>query len=317
VFITFAQAIAGLALLYFGGECLVRGAAALALRIGVSQLAIGLTVVAFGTSVPELVVSVDAVLSGANDISVGNVIGSNIANMALILGIAALIRPVTVEAKVLRIDAPILIIVSLALVAVLANGETSRVEGLLLLAGLVAYTLFTFWESRRESKSVQTEFSMAVHVSGSNKRNILVSLLLVIIGLLLLVGGGHILVVAAVKLATMLEVSQAVIGLTVVAVGTSLPELATSIVASMRGQGDIAVGNVIGSNIFNILGILAVTAVIHPLVLGAITWIDLGAMVAFAAIAAVFLLTGNRIRRLEGGVLLTGYILYTGWLFVG
>jgi cation:H+ antiporter len=317
VLITFAQAIAGLALLYFGGECLVRGAAVLALRVGISQLAIGLTVVAFGTSVPELVVSVDAVLSGANDISVGNVIGSNIANMALILGIAALIRPVTVEAKVLRIDAPILIVVSLSLFAVLANGEASRVEGLILLCGLIAYTIFTFWESRRESKLVQEEFSTAVHVSGSNKRNILVSLLLIIIGLILLVGGGHILVVAAVKLATMLAISQAVIGLTIVAVGTSLPELATSVIASMRGQGDIAVGNVIGSNIFNILGILAITAVIHPLALGAITWIDLGAMIGFAAIAAVFLLSGYRIQRLEGGVLLTGYIFYTGWLFVG
>ena len=158
---TIILALVGLALLYFGGEWLIRGASALAIRLGVSSLAIGLTVVAFGTSAPELVVSVDAALSGANDVAVGNVVGSNIANIALILGLAALLRPAKVEAKILRVDAPIMILVSFALLAVMADGRASRLEGCLLLVGLIAYTGFTFWEAGRESERVREEFASA------------------------------------------------------------------------------------------------------------------------------------------------------------
>ena len=307
------QAVAGLVMLYCGGEWLVRGASALAARLGVSALAIGLTVVAFGTSAPELVVSLDAALSGANDISVGNVVGSNIANVALILGLAIVVTPAVVESRIVRVDAPLMIAASLALLAVLADGVASRVEGAVLLAALAAYVVLTFRQARRESAAVRGEFETAAPAppSGPGPAG---SLALVGLGLGLLVGGGHWLVTAAVTFATAVGISQAVIGLTVVAVGTSLPELATSLIAAARGQGDIAIGNVIGSNLFNILGILAVTALVHPLERGAITWTDLGVMTALAVLVTIFLATGRRLTRVEGAVLLGAYVAYTGYL---
>ena len=311
MFVAVAQAIAALAMLYFCGELLIRGASTLASRLGVSSLAIGLTVVAFGTSAPELVVSLDASLSGANDIAVGNVVGSNIANIGLILGLAALLRPSVVHAKIVRIDAPIMIAASFALLAVLATGTASRLEGSLLVLGLTAYTVFTFWEAGRESRPVREEIASAApqRVGSASWGG-----LLALAGLSLLVGGGHLLVQAAVNLATSLGISQAAIGLTIVAIGTSLPELATSVIASIRGQGDIAIGNVVGSNIFNILGILGLTAVVHPLELGAITWLDLGMMVGFACVVTVLISTRRRLGRIEGGLLLMAFTFYSSWL---
>lgn len=312
--LTIAQAAGALILLYVGGESLIRGASALASLAGVSPLAIGLTVVAFGTSAPELAVSVDAALSGANDISVGNVVGSNIANIALILGLAAILRPAIVQAKLVRLDAPIMIVVSLILVGVLANGEASRLEGSVLLIGLTVYTVYTFRQARRESEEVRDEFSsVASEASVGN----VVSVLLVVVGLGLLMGGGHMLVGAAVRLAQSLGIGEATIGLTVVAIGTSLPELATSVVASLRGQGDIAVGNVVGSNIFNIMGILGVTAVVHPLRLGEITWLDLGAMVGLACVLMTMLWTRLRLGRGEGTFLVASFVVYVSWLLAG
>jgi cation:H+ antiporter len=298
-------------MLYFGGEWLIRGASALASRLGVSPLAIGLTVVAFGTSAPELVVSVDAALSGANDISVGNVVGSNIANIVLILGLAALLRPATVVAKVVRVDAPIMVLVSFALLAVLADGTASRMDGSLLLAGLVGYVAFTFWEARRETPQVRDEFAAVAPDGPSTAR---VASVLIVLGLVLLVGGGHALVASAVTLAAHLGISEAAIGLTIVAVGTSLPEAATSVIAAHKGHGDIAVGNVVGSNIFNILGILGASAVIRPLALGGITWLDLGMMAVSACVLAFLLFTRRRVGRIEAFFLLAFYLLYTGWL---
>ena len=309
--LTLAQTAVGLALLYCGGEALVRGASALATRLGVSSLAIGLTVVAFGTSAPELVVSLDAALSGANDISIGNVVGSNIANIALILGIASLIRPALVEAKVVRIDAPIMILASLALIAVLANGTMSRLEGALLLSSFVAYTVFTFWEARREPPAIREEFASAAPGAPAK---VSLATFFVVAGLALLVAGGHMLVSAAVALATALGISEAVIGLTIVAVGTSLPEFATSVIAALRGQGDIAVGNVVGSNIFNVLGILGVTAAVCPLNMGGITWLDLGAMVVLACALSLMLVVSRGLGRTEGVLLLVSFTGYTGWL---
>jgi cation:H+ antiporter len=313
ILLVIAQSGAGLALLYFGGDFLVRGASSLAARVGVSHLAIGLTVVAFGTSMPELVVSIDAALSGANDISIGNVVGSNIANIALILGLVAILRPATVHAKIVRIDAPIMVLVSLLLLAVLIDGRASRAEGAALLAGLVAYLIFTFWEASRESDPVRREFETAAPASHSRTST---SLVLVVVGVALLVAGGHLLVTAAIALAEMLPVSQAVIGLTIVAIGTSLPEVATSAVAAARGQGDIAIGNVVGSNIFNILGILGMTAIIRPLEMGDISWVDLGVMVALAAVLATLLFARRRLGRVEGFLLLASYAVYTRSLFV-
>ncbi|MDZ7749670.1 MAG: calcium/sodium antiporter [Halofilum sp. (in: g-proteobacteria)] len=311
--LTLAGAAAGLALLYFGGEGLVRGASGLAARLGVSPLAIGLTAVAFGTSAPELVVSLDAALGGANDIAVGNVVGSNIANIALILGLAVLLAPAIVQAKIVRIDAPLVLLVSLLLLAVLADARAGRLEGGLLLAGLVAYTAFTFWEARREAPAVQAELAGAAPPARAGAG---ADALRTLAGLAMLVAGGHLLVTAAVALATGLGVSQAVIGLTIVAVGTSLPELATSLVAAARGQRDIAVGNVVGSNLFNILGILGVTALVQPLGQGAITWADLGVMTVLAGGLALRLGIRPALGRHDGALLLAAFAAYTAWLLL-
>ncbi len=310
MWVSVGQAAASLLLLYLGGEWLVRGASALAARLGISSLAIGLTVVAFGTSAPELVVSLQAALGGANDISVANVVGSNIANIALILGLSALLSPAKVHAKILRVDAPLMIFISLALVGILANGTASRIEGSLLLVGLLVYVGLTFRQAGRESQETKEQFSSAAPGStvGAGKASSLV-----LVGLAVLLAGGYLLVDSAVTLATALGLSQAVIGLTVVAVGTSLPELATSVTASLRGQGDIAIGNVVGSNIFNILGIIGGTALVQPLAMGAITWLDLTVMVALACLLTVFLFTGMRLGRVEGAVLLAIYVLYVSW----
>lgn len=308
---TGGQAVLGLVLLYFGGEWLVRGASALATRLGVSPLAIGLTVVAFGTSAPELVVSLQAALSGASDIAVGNVVGSNIANIGLILGLAAVIQTLEVHANIIRVDVPLMIAAALLLLAMLADGAVSRVEGALLLTGLITYVGYTLWQSRRESADIQAEFAAG---SRRDQGSVLHHLLLIGLGLAALVGGGKALVGAAVTLAAGFGVSEAVIGLTIVAIGTSLPELAASTIAALRGQGDIALGNVIGSNLFNVLGILGVTASVTPLPRGGVDWVTLGVMLAFALVLWPFALSQRRLVRLEGALLVAAYAGYIGWL---
>lgn len=310
--LTTALAVGGFVLLFLGGEALVRGASALAIRLGVTPLVIGLTVVALGTSAPELVVSLDAAASGAYDISIGNVVGSNIANLALILALAAVIAPTIVEAKIIRIDMPIVVAVSAIMILMLHDGEASRMDGIILLTGMLSYIAFTFWEAKHEDDTVHEAFSE--QVTARPERGTLVSIALVVGGLAMLVVGGHSLVVAAVTLATALGVSEATIGLTVVAIGTSLPEAATSIVAAVRGRGDIAVGNVIGSNLFNILGILGITAVFTPLTIGSITTVDLGMMLGVTVLTAAFILTHRSVGRYEGGVLVAVYIGYMAWL---
>ena len=309
------EILAGLALLVAGGEGLVRGSSALAGQLGVSRLAIGLTVVAIGTSAPELVVSLDAVLAGADDISVGNVVGSNIANIALILGIAALLRPARVSANVARVHVPLMTLVSLALVVTLASGTVSRIEGAALLAGLIAYMRFTLWEARRHHVGEHDleEFASAAPAAPGR---VWPAAALVIGGLGALVVGARVLVGAAVQMATAVGVSEAAIGLTVVAVGTSLPELSASIVAARRGHGDIAVGNVVGSNLFNVLGIVGVTAAVHPLAPGGIGSTDLAVMVGAALLLALFTSTRLVLGRVEGTLLLSAYVGYALWLLV-
>ena len=314
MFFTPAAAIAGLALLYFGGEWLVRGASDLAARLGIPALAIGLTVVAFGTSAPELVVSLQAAFSGADDISIGNVVGSNIANVALILGLAALLSPVSAEAKIIRVDLPLMILVSFGLIALLADARITRLEGGLLTIGLIAYAGFTFWEAGRESDRVQQEFASAAPERAGRSST---DLLLIAAGLAALVVGGHLLVRAAVEIASRSGLSEAAIGLTVVAVGTSLPELATSVIAARRGQGDIAIGGVVGSNLFNVLGILGVTALAFPLSRGAIDWTDLGVMTGLAVALALVLYVRRRLDRIEGCLLLAVYVGFTASRLVG
>ena len=308
--IVLAQAATALVLLYAGGEAVIRGASSLASGLGVSKLAIGLTVVAFGTSSPELIVSVDAALSGANDIALGNVVGSNIANVSLILGLSALIRPIDIHAKVGRVDVPIMVLASGMLLLVLTDARVTRFEAVLLLLGLVAYTGFTFWEARGESGDVRTEFEGAVPASSLSPG---MSLGVVAIGLGVLVLAGHLLVTAAVALATAWGLSQAVIGLTIVSVGTSMPETAATVVAALRQRGDVAVGNIVGSNLFNILGIVGIGSLLHPLVLGSITWVDLWVMMLIPVPLAVGLLVRGRMGRLEGAAMVAVFILYTAW----
>jgi len=305
---------AGLALLYFGGDGLVHGACALARRLRVSPVVIGLTVVAFGTSAPELVVSLNAALGGANDIAIGNVVGSNIANLALILGAAALLRSAKVEAKLLRVDAPLLVLISLICVALLADDRLTRPEGAFLITGLLAYTVFTFKQGRRESAAVQKEF---VSVAAGPQSRLSIDLLRLGLGVVALVAGGKLLVGAAVEVAGSFGVSQAVIGLTIVALGTSLPELATAVVATSKGHGDIAVGSVIGSNIFNLLGVLGITSIVTPLSRGHVGWVSLAVMLGITILLLPMLYTRRKLSKAEGAILLTSYIAYLGWLLVG
>jgi len=301
------QLIGGLALLYVGGEALVAGAARLALRARVTPLAIGLTVVAFGTSSPELVVSVGATLGGTTDIALGNVVGSNIANVLLILGVASLIRPVRARLGILRRDLPVMILCSAALVWIMASGgRISRVEGAVMVACLVAYVVWQLVTARRESALGED----SVPVPRFPR---VPEVVLVVVGLVTLTVGAKMFVTGAVGLARLLHWSEAFIGLTVVAVGTSLPELAASTVAAYRGEGDIAIGNVIGSNVFNVLGILGACAVVAPLPRGGILPGDFVVMIGAAVILLPFVWTGLRLERWEGGVLVAGYAGYVAW----
>jgi cation:H+ antiporter len=300
----------GLVLLYVGAEGLVRGSAALALRLGLTPLVVGLTVVAFGTSSPELVVSLDAAFAGRGTIAVGNVVGSNICNVTLILGLSALIRPMKVQAQLIRLDVPIVVGCSLLLVALLFDGGLGRVEGALLGLGLAGYVAFSLYQARKEKPEVRETIS---GVAPAPRGAAWVEGLFVVAGLGALVAGADLFVGGAVVVAERLGVNQAVVGLTVVALGTSLPELATSVVAAIRDEGDLAIGNVIGSNIFNILGVLGVTALAHPVQREGIDLLDLGVMTAAALLLLPLMRSGFRLNRWEGALLLAfygGYIFY-------
>lgn len=306
--------MAGLLSLFLGGEILVKGASTLAVNLRVSSLAIGLTVVAFGTSMPELVVSIDASMAGASDISLGNVVGSNIANITLILGIATWIAPSVAESKIVRIDAPVMALVSVILLLALIDEQLSRLEGVLFAISLLAFVVFTLWYTRR-SENPET-VALQVNIE-SAPAPMIRALIQIAVGLLGLILGGHFVVDSAVQMATEFGLSQAVVGLTVVAIGTSLPELSTSVIAALHRKGDIAIGNIVGSNIFNILGILGVTAIINPLNLGGITWFDLWLMLAVAVALVGLLYRRAGLKRLEGFLLLTSFVVYGNWLLIG
>ena len=302
----------GLALLYFGAEGLVRGSSSMALRLGVSPLLVGLTVVAFGTSAPEMIVSVKAAYLGQGDISVGNVVGSNICNIGLILAFSALIVPIKVASQIVRIDTPIMIGATALAIALLYDGSLSRAEGIFFILLLIAYIIFSIRLAKRQAADpLAEEFSEEMRIS---KSGVALDVLMVIGGLVMLVFGARFLVDSAIVIAKAFGLSEAVIGLTIVAIGTSLPEFATSLIAAIKKEADIAVGNVVGSNIFNILGILGVSAFITPLSSSGITGIDLGVMAAFALALWGFSATGHRITRLEGLVMLLAYAGFVGWL---
>lgn len=317
----------GLALLVAGGEALVRGAVALASRLGVSPLLIGLTVVGFGTSTPELVTSLQAAFSGSPGIAVGNVVGSNIANILLILGIGALLMPLAVGRGAFRRDGTVLVLSTLAAAAIVLTGALGRPAGLVLVAGLAGYLMWAYLAERQPGPvAVSSTGGATIGVEPIDSAGVpevpamplARALIYALGGIAVTVLGARLLVGGASELAGSLGVSDAVIGLTVVAVGTSLPELVTAIVASIRRQPDVAFGNVVGSNIYNVLGILGITALVHPIpvpdrIADLDVWVMLGATGALLAVA----ISGWRITRVEGGALLAAYVAYTGWLALG
>lgn len=301
----------GLILLFIGAEGLIRGSSNLALKIGITPLVVGLTVVAFGTSAPELVVSLKAALMGNSSISLGNVVGSNIANIALILGTAAFIRPLSVSTKVIKKEIPVMIGFSVLLIIFLLDGEISFIDGLVFILLLIAYNVVNVVLARKE-KNLEIEDGIKEVLK--SKFGITLSIFFVVLGLASLVFGANLFVQGAVAIAKLLKLSDAVIGLTIISIGTSLPELTTSVVASYRKETDIAIGSVVGSNIFNILSILGITALIVPISSAGISYIDLSVMLFLAIILLPLSRTGYSISRMEGAFLLFGYAVYIYYL---
>ncbi len=312
--------VLGLVALVVGAELLVRGASKLALSFGISPLVVGLTIVAFGTSAPELAVSVQSAWAGQVDIALGNVVGSNLFNILFILGISALIVPLVVHQQIIRQEVPIMIGASLLLWALAADGGISRWEGFLLAGLIVTYTVFIIRQSRRETAAIKAEYDDAFEATPTGwDAHWGVQVLMLLVGLGLLVLGANWLVEAAVAFAKYLGVSELIIGLTIVAIGTSLPEVATSIMAAIRGERDIAVGNVVGSNIFNILSVLGLSASVAPgdlIVAPAMLAFDLPVMVAVALICLPVFFNGALITRGEGVLFLALYVAYTMYLIL-
>lgn len=293
----------GLFLLLGGGEALVRGSVSIAHRLGVSPLLIGLTLVGFGTSMPELVASVEAALLGAPGIAIGNVVGSNIANILLILGIAAIVFPVATSKNAFQRDGAVLIGASLLLLGAVLTGSLSSIFGAILVALLAAYMVYTYRTERNVEAPQETVLTQSMPLS--------LAIILTIGGIIAVVAGAAMLVKAAVIIAENAGISQAVIGVTLVAVGTSLPELAASLMAALRRQGDVAFGNIVGSNIFNILGIAGITAIVSPIAIPAeIGNFDIWVMLGAAGLLVVFAITGWRITRTEGVLFLAAYAAY-------
>ncbi len=305
--------VGGLVALIAGAELLVRGASKLAFSFGISPLVVGLTIVAFGTSAPEVAVSVGAALKGQADIAIGNVVGSNIFNVLFILGVSALITPLVVNSQLIRQEVPIMIGASLLLLFFALDGRLGMAESALLLLLLIAYTVFLVRQSRAETRAADAP---TVATSGWDSR-LPVQLALIAAGLTLLVFGSDWLVTASVAFARQLGVSDLVIGLTIVAAGTSMPEVATSITAALKGERDIAVGNVVGSNVFNILGCLGISGLVSgsglavaPAVLNFDIWIMLAAAIACLPV----FLSGRQIARWEGAVFVLYYFAYAAYL---
>ncbi len=318
---TLGLIIAGLALLALGGELLVRGASALAALIGISPLVIGLTVVAYGTSAPELAVSIQAGLRGSPDIAIGNVVGSNIFNVLFVLGACALIAPLVVSVQLVRREVPIMIGVALLMAGLALDGGISRFDGLLLFAILVGYISWSIISSRKETEAARQEYAEAFGAEQLAPRRgigtVLVQLGFVAGGLALLVFGARWLIDGSVSFARALGVSDVVIGLTIVAAGTSLPEVVTSIIATLKKERDIAIGNVVGSNIFNVLGIVGLSAVVVPgglPVAPSLLNFDLPVMLAVMVACLPIFFTGMSIARWEGGLFLGYYVAYTAYL---
>ncbi|GAB4323545.1 MAG: calcium/sodium antiporter [Dehalococcoidia bacterium] len=311
--------VAGIALLVVGAEALVRGAARIAVTAGISPLVVGLTVVAFGTSSPELAVTISSSTGGDPDIAIGNIVGSNILNTLLILGASAVITPLVVSQRLVRREVPLMIAVSVVVFPFALDGRVDRLEGLVLAGGVVVYTAWAIWNSRREHQLIQAEYAAEFSARERTLAGIALDVVLVVGGLGLLVLGSNWFVDGAVDIADALGVSQLVIGLTIVALGTSMPEVATSIMASLRGERDIAVGNVVGSNLFNILAVLGITSVVADggvAVADAALRFDIPVMIATAVACLPIFFTGWAIVRWEGLLFLGYYVAYTAYLLL-
>lgn len=309
--------LVGLVLLTVGGEALVRGALAAARRIGVSPLLAGLVIVGFGTSAPELVVSLQAAMNNQPDIAIGNVIGSNIANILLILGVSAMVMPMVTHIRCLRRDGLTMLAATILFMLLASFNGLSRIEGLVFLAVLVGYLIWAYRTEKEDTHSPEAE----LHKAESEEIEVVpmsipITVLAIVGGLAMLIAGADRFLLGAVGLGQALGVPEAIIGLTVVAVGTSLPEFAVSIIAAIRRHADVAVGNIIGSNIFNLLCILGISSVITPLPLqGRLLQIDQFVMLGAAALLLAFLFFGLRVSRLKGAILLASYVIYLGVMF--
>lgn len=309
--------LAGFVALYYGAEWLVKGSSALALRFGLPPLLVGLTVVAYGTSSPEMVVSVIASLRGEGDLAIGNVVGSNILNIGLILGLTALITPLRMDRQLLKFDSPFMIGISGLFLWMFRDFHIDRVEGLTLLGLAVFYTVASIVIAKRTATPrVEEEYREEVAAITTGPAPSPAKFVLLIIGgLVVLIAGSRAFVIGASDLARMWGVSEALIGLTIVSIGTSLPELASSLIAALRKQGDIAIGNIVGSCIFNLLAITGVASVVKPITALGISMADVGVMIAMAVAFIAVAFTGRRIQRGEGALLLLGYAGYLAWLW--
>jgi len=306
--------ISGILLLYFGAELLVRGSVSISHKMNIPPLLIGLIVIGLGTSSPELVVSIDAALSGSGEIAVGNVVGSNISNIALILGLAALIYPITVQKSLLKLEVPVLVLASLLVTILIFNGMLTRINGVVLIFGLTAYLIVTI----RSNSAPLFDDSEIIQGAkpGSTTMKTRYMLVKIVGGLGMLILGAELMISGSLGLARTFGLSEAVIGLTVVAVGTSAPELATGLIAAVRKQGDLILGSLIGSNILNLLFVLGVTAIIRPVTLTDITMTDLLLMTTLSVILVPIMWTGFRVIRWEGALLVLCYAGYVGYLFM-
>jgi len=314
----YALLAAGLVVMLLGGELLVRGAVAIARRLGVSPLLIGLTLVGFGTSTPELVACIDAVLVDAPGLAVGNVVGSNIANILLIMGVGAALSPMRITREAFLRDGPVLVATAAALVGACFLDVIGRGIAALFLALLVAYVVWTYRTERGDRGASAAVHAAEAEMRGRLPQRLWTSLLLAAAGLAGVLAGARLLVEAAIEVAELWGVSDAVIGLTVVAVGTSLPELATTVAAALRREADVAIGNVVGSNIFNITGIIGVAALVSPLAVPAeIPGRDLWWMIAASLLLTPYVLMRRSISRLAGGAFLAIYVAYVYQCYAG
>lgn len=311
--------ILGLILLIVGAELLVRGASRLAIAFGVTPLVVGLTVVALGTSSPEIAISSNAALTGQAGIVLGNVIGSNIFNVLAILGLSAIITPLIVSRQLIRLEVPLIIGYSVLILLFALDGQLGRFEGIFLLLSLIAYVTFTIRQSQQESEQLEAEYNDKFGRDEAQTGQILFNIGMAVVGLVLLVFGSNWLVDSAVFFAQLLGVSELIIGLTIISAGTSLPEVVTSVIAASRGARDIAVGNVVGSNIFNLMAVLGVASTVAPEgipVSSAVIGFDLPVMIAVSLVCLPIFFTGGIISRREGLFLMGYYITYTLYLIL-